>query len=138
MEKIEHIGIAVSSLEEGAKVFSALLDKTPYKQEVVEKDGVLTSFYMIGECKIELLVATTETSPIKKFIDNKGPGIHHIAFAAENVKAELARLESEGFQLIDKEPRVGADGKIVAFLHPKSTGGVLIELCQDKPEDFNG
>ncbi len=133
MEKIEHIGIAVNSVEEAEKLFTALLGKSPYKQEIVEKDGVLTSFYQIGESKIELLIATSPESPIRKYLDNKGPGIHHIAFGTSNVQAELDRLAGEGFQLIDKAPRPGADGKRVAFLHPKSTGGVLVELCEDDP-----
>jgi methylmalonyl-CoA/ethylmalonyl-CoA epimerase len=133
VEKIEHIGIAVNSVEEAEKLFTALLGKAPYKQERVEKDGVLTSFYQIGESKIELLIATTPESPIRKYLDTKGPGIHHIAFGTSDVQVELDRLAGEGFQLIDKAPRPGADGKRVAFLHPKSTGGVLVELCEDDP-----
>jgi methylmalonyl-CoA/ethylmalonyl-CoA epimerase len=131
MEKIEHIGIAVHNLEEASAVFSALLGKEPYKQEIVEKDGVLTSFYLIGDTKIELLVPTTESSPIAKFLEKKGAGIHHLAFGVNNICEEMERLESANFLLIDKVPRPGADGKIVAFLHPKSTNSVLIELCQD-------
>jgi len=131
MEKIEHIGIAVHNLEEAGQLFSALLGREPYKQEIVEKDGVLTSFYLVGETKIELLVPTRDDSPIAKYLDKKGAGIHHLAFGVQDIKSEIERLQGLNFQLIDTEPRAGADGKIVAFLHPKSTNGVLVELCQD-------
>jgi len=131
MEKIEHIGIAVHNLEEAGALFTALLGKEPYKQEIVKKDGVLTSFYLIGETKIELLVPTRDDSPIAKFLEKKGAGIHHLAFGVSDINQEIERLQNADFQMIDSVSRPGADGKVVAFLHPKSTNGVLIELCQD-------
>lgn len=130
MKKIEHIGIAVRSLEASDKIFTKILNKSPYKKEVVESEGVSTSFYMTGENKIELLEATNPDSPIAKFIEKKGEGIHHIAFDVEDIVAEMKRLEEEGFVLLNKEPKPGADNKLVCFLHPKGTNGVLIELCQ--------
>lgn len=133
MKKIEHIGIAVKNLEESKSLFTALLNKSPYKTEEVESEGVTTCFYETGESKIELLAATHEDSPIAKFIDKKGEGIHHIAFDVEDIYAEIDRLSKEGFQLIHQTPKDGADNKLIAFLHPKSTNGVLIELCQEKP-----
>lgn len=130
MNKIEHIGIAVADLEAANKLYSTLLKTTPYKQEVVESEGVITSFFKMGETKIELLAATHDDSPIAKFIQKKGEGIHHIAFDVTNIEAEIERLQSEGFELIHKFPKPGADGKRIAFLHPKSTGYVLVELCE--------
>jgi methylmalonyl-CoA/ethylmalonyl-CoA epimerase len=130
MNKIEHIGIAVADLEAANKLYSTLLKTTPYKQEVVESEGVITSFFKMGETKIELLAATHDDSPIAKFIQKKGEGIHHIAFDVTNIEAEIERLQSEGFELIHKVPKPGADGKRIAFLHPKSTGYVLVELCE--------
>ena len=131
MNKIEHIGIAVKDLDAGNKLYEQLLGVPHYKVEEVASEGVRTSFFQIGPNKIELLEATHPESPIAKFIAKKGEGIHHIAFAVADIKEELARLEGAGFKLINKEPKRGADNKWVAFVHPKGTSGVLIELCQD-------
>ncbi|MBK9046953.1 MAG: methylmalonyl-CoA epimerase [Bacteroidetes bacterium] len=131
MKKIEHIGIAVRNLEISNKLFTKIFNKEPYKMEVVESEGVSTSFFMTGENKIELLEATNPDSPIAKFIEKKGEGIHHIAFDVEDIIAEMKRLEAEGFVLLNKVPKLGADNKLVCFLHPKGTNGVLIELCQE-------
>jgi methylmalonyl-CoA/ethylmalonyl-CoA epimerase len=131
--KLEHIGIAVKSLGVSDELFAKLLGKESYKQESVEREGVVTSFYASGESKIELLEASKEDSPIAKFIDKKGEGIHHLAFGVENIHAEVERLKKEGFQFISEEPKEGADNKLVVFLHPKSTNGVLVELCQENP-----
>lgn len=131
--KLEHIGIAVKSLGVSDVLFAKLLGKKSYKQESVEREGVITSFYAAGESKIELLEASKEESPIAKFIGKKGEGIHHLAFGVENILAEVERLKKEGFQFISEEPKEGADNKLVVFLHPKSTNGVLVELCQEKP-----
>lgn len=133
MEKIEHIGIAVKSLENANDLFGKLFGEPHYKVEEVASEGVATSFFQVGPNKIELLEATNPDSPIAKFIEKKGEGIHHIAFAVDDIRAEMKRLEGEGFQLINKEPKEGADNKLVAFLHPKGTNGVLVELCQEKP-----
>ena len=130
--KIEHLGIAVKSLENSDSLFERLLGKPNYKQESVEREGVTTSFYQVGDSKIELLEATNPESPIAKFIDKKGEGIHHIAFGVENIYAEIERLKSKGFVFISEVPKDGADNKLVVFLHPKSTNGVLVELCQEK------
>ncbi len=132
MRKIEHLGIAVNNIEESAKVYEALLGSKCYKIEEVVSENVKTAFYQIGDSKIELLEATDESSPIHKFIAKKGPGIHHIAFDVEDIYAEIERLKAEGFQLINETPKSGADNKIIAFLHPKSTDGILVELCQEK------
>ena len=131
--KIEHLGIAIKSLETSDNLFAKLLGKSSYKQESVEREGVTTSFYQLGESKIEHLEATNPESPIAKFIDKKGEGIHHIAFGVEDIRAEIERLKAEGFVFISEEPKDGADNKLVVFLHPKSTNGVLVELCQEKP-----
>ena len=131
MEKIEHIGIAVKSLEDSNKLFAKLFGKPHYKVEAVESEGVSTSFFEVGPNKIELLEATKPDSPIAKFIEKKGEGIHHIAFAVEDIEQEIQRLKKEGFIVLNETPKKGADNKLVAFLHPKSTNGVLIELCQD-------
>jgi methylmalonyl-CoA/ethylmalonyl-CoA epimerase len=131
--KLEHIGIAVKSLGVSDELFAKLLGKESYKKESVEREGVVTSFYAAGESKIELLEASKEESPIAKFIDKKGEGIHHLAFGVEDIRAEVERLKKEGFQFISEEPKEGADNKLVVFLHPKSTNGVLVELCQEKP-----
>ena len=131
LKKIEHIGIAVKNIQESNKLFSALFNKKPYKQEEVKSEHVITSFFETGESKIELVQATDPESAIAKFIEKKGEGIHHIAFDVTNIKEELERLEKEGFTIITKEPKKGADNKLVAFLHPNSTNGVLIELCQE-------
>jgi methylmalonyl-CoA/ethylmalonyl-CoA epimerase len=132
MDKIEHIGIAVKNLETSNQLFGSLFNEPAYKIEEVASKGVKTSFFKAGPNKIELLEATNSDSPIAKFIEKKGEGIHHIAFAVDDIKVEMHRLEKEGFQLINKEPKEGADNKWVAFLHPKTTNGVLIELCQDR------
>ncbi|MEZ4787105.1 MAG: methylmalonyl-CoA epimerase [Flavobacterium haoranii] len=132
MNKIEHIGIAVKSLEESNLLFEKLFGAPAYKQEEVESEGVKTSFFMNGPNKIELLEATREDSPIAKFIDKKGEGIHHIAFDVDDIVSEMERLKNEGFVLLNEVPKSGADNKLVAFLHPKTTNGVLIELCQEK------
>jgi methylmalonyl-CoA/ethylmalonyl-CoA epimerase len=130
--KLEHIGIAVKSLGVSDELFAKLLGKESYKQESVEREGVVTSFYAAGESKIELLEASKEDSPISKFIEKKGEGIHHLAFGVENILEEVQRLKKEGFEFISEEPKEGADNKLVVFLHPKSTNGVLLELCQEK------
>ncbi len=132
MQKIEHIGIAVKNIEESNELFAKLLNTTHYKMEEVESEGVITSFFKVGEVKIELLQATKEESPIHKFVEKKGEGIHHIAFAVEDVNAELERLKAEGFDAIHQKAKDGADGKVIAFLHPKSTNSVLTEICSDK------
>jgi methylmalonyl-CoA/ethylmalonyl-CoA epimerase len=131
MLKIEHIGIAVKNIDASEKVFSALFNRTPYKREVVNSENVLTSFFEMGESKIELLASTTAEGTISKYIEKKGEGIHHIAFAVNDIEVEVARLISEGFVPISAAPKKGADNKLVFFFHPKSTNGVLIELCQD-------
>ena len=131
--KIEHLGIAVKSLGFSDELFQKLLGKKSYKQESVEREGVTTSFYELGESKIELLEAANSDSPIAKFLDKRGEGIHHIAFGVENIEAEIERLKKECFQFISEEPKDGADNKLVVFLHPKSTNGILVELCQEKP-----
>lgn len=130
--KIEHLGIAVKSLGFSDDLFERLLGKPNYKQETVEREGVITSFYEVGESKIELLEATKEDSPIAKFIEKRGEGIHHIAFGVENIYEEIERLKKNGFTFISEEPKEGADNKLVVFLHPKTTNGVLVELCQEK------
>ena len=132
MNKIEHIGIAVSNLEEAIKTYEQLLGTPCYKQEEVSSEGVKTAFFQVGESKIELLEATTETSPIATFIAKKGQGIHHIAFDVTDIEASMAELKDQGFQLLNEQPKSGADNKLVAFLHPKSSNGVLVELCQEK------
>ena len=131
MRKIEHIGIAVNSLKTSNLLFEKLFGNPPYKQEEVESEGVKTSFFMNGPNKIELLEATNPESPIAKFLENKGEGIHHIAFDVENITEEINRLRKEGFLVLNETPKKGADNKLVAFLHPKETNGVLIELCQE-------
>lgn len=130
LQSIEHIGIAIKSLETSNSLFTKLIGIAPYKIEEVEREGVRTSFFRTGESKIELLEATTPESAILKFIEKKGEGIHHIAFKVENIYDEIDRLKGEGFTFISEEPKKGADDKLVAFLHPKSTNGVLVELCQ--------
>ena len=131
MEKIEHIGIAVKSLESSNELFAKLFGQSHYKIEEVASEGVNTSFFQVGPNKIELLEATKPDSPIAKFIEKKGEGIHHIAFDVEDIKVEMERLRGEGFTVLNEKPKRGADYKLVCFLHPKSTNGVLIELCQD-------
>ncbi len=131
MDKIEHIGIAVKDLNSANEVFAALFGEASYKEETVEREGVRTSFFEVGPNKIELLEATRPDSPIAKYIEKKGEGIHHIAFAVKDVRAEMKRLKEAGFQLLSEDPKPGADNKLIAFVHPKSANGVLIELCQD-------
>lgn len=131
MKKIEHIGIAVKNIEASNDLFGKLFGKPHYKTESVESEGVITSFFECGPNKIELLQATNTDSPIAKFIEKKGEGIHHIAFAVDDIEAEIERLKAEGFKMIHEKPKKGADNKLIAFLHPKGTQGVLIELCQD-------
>lgn len=131
MRKIEHIGIAVKDLAASNTLFEQLLGQPPYKEEEVASEGVKTSFFMNGPNKIELLEATNPESPIAKFLEKKGEGIHHIAFDVEDIVLEIARLKKEGFIVLNEIPKKGADNKLVAFLHPKTTNGVLIELCQE-------
>lgn len=131
MKKIEHIGIAVKDIEASNSLFKALFGSSHYKIEEVESEGVKTSFFACGPNKIELLQATNQDSPIAKFIEKKGEGIHHIAFAVDDIESEIERLKDEGFQMIHNVPKKGADNKIIAFLHPKASNGVLVELCQD-------
>ena len=132
MKKIEHVGIAVKNLEESNALFSTLFGVENYKVEPVESEGVSTSFFQVGPNKMELLEATNPDSPIAKFIEKKGEGIHHIAFEVDDIHAEIKRLKNEGFRMIHNVPKDGADNKLIAFLHPKATNGVLIELCQEK------
>jgi methylmalonyl-CoA/ethylmalonyl-CoA epimerase len=131
MLKVEHIGIAVKSLATSTELFEQLLNTPCYKTEEVASEGVKTAFFQTGESKIELLEATSETSPIHKYIDKKGEGIHHIAFEVENIEAEMKRLSALGFELLNTVPKKGADNKLVCFLHPKTTNSVLVELCQE-------
>lgn len=131
MTKIEHIGIAVKNIDQSNTLFKKLFGEAHYKTEAVESEGVKTSFFKCGPNKIELLQATNPDSPIAKYIEKKGEGIHHIAFAVDDIEKEINRLKNEGFTLIHNLPKAGADNKKIAFLHPKSTNGVLIELCQD-------
>ncbi|WP_298515075.1 methylmalonyl-CoA epimerase [uncultured Kordia sp.] len=131
MNKIEHIGIAVKDIDASNQLFAKLFNKEHYKMEEVESEGVKTSFFQLGESKIELLEATREDSPIAKFIAKKGEGVHHIAFDVTDIHAEVARLKEEGFIVLNETPKKGADNKLVVFLHPKSTNGTLIELCQE-------
>ena len=132
MQKIEHIGIAVKSLADSIPVFEKLLNSQCYKTETVESEKVRTAFFKIGDSKIELLESTEDGGTISKFIEKKGEGIHHLAFDVNDIRAEMKRLSSEGFQLLNTEPKAGADNKMVCFLHPKGTNGVLTELCMEK------
>lgn len=131
MKRIEHLGIAVKDLESANKVYSKIFQQDPYKTETVESESVSTSFFKIGESKIELLESTDENSAIGRFIARKGEGIHHIAFEVEDIYAEMERMQSEGFVILNEQPKKGADNKLVCFVHPKSANGVLIELCQE-------
>lgn len=132
MRKVEHIGIAVKSLAHSVPLFEKLLNTSCYKTETVESEAVDTAFFQKGETKIELLESTTEDGVIKKFIEKKGEGLHHIAFEVQDIASEMERLKSEGFTLLNEHPKNGADNKLVCFLHPKGTNGVLIELCQER------
>ncbi len=131
MLRIEHLGIAVKDLAASIPLFEQLLNTPCYKTETVESEGVNTAFFNIGESKVELLEATKEGSPIEKFISKKGEGIHHLAFEVENIEAEMKRLAALGFELLNEAPKKGADNKLVCFLHPKTTNGMLVELCQE-------
>lgn len=132
MRKIEHIGIAVADLRKSNDLFQKLLGKKHFKTEMVEGEGVETSFFQVGETKVELLQATRPNSPIAKYLEKKSEGIHHIAFDVADIHAEVARLKGEGFEILNETPKEGADNKLVVFLHPRSTNGVLVELCQEK------
>lgn len=130
MYTVDHIGIAVKSLKDSNALFSKLLNTLPYKEEEVADQGVVTSFFMAGQAKVELLEATHADSPIHRFIERKGEGIHHIAFEVPDIRDEMKRLREAGFQLLNDEPAIGADNKWVCFVHPKSANGVLVEICQ--------
>ena len=134
LTNVEHIGIAVRDIAASNELFSKLLNVAPYKAETVESESVTTSFFQINKTKIELLEATKAESPIAKFLEKKGEGIHHIAFEVDDIMAEMERLKNEGFTLLNEAPKRGADNKLVCFLHPKATNGVLIELCQEIKE----
>lgn len=134
MNKIEHIGIAVKNLDEAEMLYEKLLGVASYKRETVESEGVITSFFKVGETKIELLAATNDQSPIAKFIEKRGEGIHHIAFDVDDIESKLMELTNKGFVAINAAPKEGADNKKIAFLHPKSTGGVLVEMCEEKQQ----
>lgn len=136
MRKIEHLGIAVKDLKSANALFKRLLGSEHYKEEQVAGEGVNTSFFQVGETKIELLEASREDSPIFKFIEKKSEGIHHIAFDVEDIHAEVLRLKAAGFDILNETPKEGADNKLVVFLHPRSTNGVLVELCQNKKDSF--
>ena len=131
MNKIEHIGIAVKNIDDSNRLFSSLFGFDPYKMETVESENVVTSFFKVGPNKIELLEGTSEDSPISRFIEKKGEGIHHIAFEVDHIHKEIDRPTQEGLTMIHQTPKKGADHKLIAFLHPKSSNGVLIELCQE-------
>ena len=131
MKQIEHIGIAVRNLQEACEVYERLLGVAPYKTEEVVSEGVLTAFFKSGPNKIELLQATTKQSAIAQFIEKKGEGMHHIAFAVDDIQAEMKRLKGEGFTLLNEAPKRGADNKWICFVHPKDANGVLVELCQE-------
>ena len=131
MKKIEHMGIAVKNIDDANSIYEKLLGTSSYKTEEVLSENVITSFFKCGESKIELLQATNENSAIAKFIDKRGEGIHHIAFEVDDIHAEMKRLRSEGFVLLNQQPKQGADNKLICFVHPKYTNGVLIELCQE-------
>jgi len=133
MRKIEHIGIAVKDIAGAGMIYEKLLNTTVYKIEAVASEGVRTAFLKAGANKIELLEPSSEDSPIHKFIEKRGEGVHHIAFDVEDIVAEMERLKKEGFVLLNDQPKEGADNKLVCFIHPRSVGGVLIELCQSKP-----
>src|SRR5260221_1902728 len=132
MEKLEHIGIAVKTLAESNQLFAKLLGKPHYKIEELASEGVRTSFFELGGVKIELLEATGPESPIAKFIDKHGEGIHHLAFEVADIKKSIRSYSEKGFSLLNEQPKVGADNKMIAFMHPKSANGVLVELCEEK------
>lgn len=132
MQKIEHIGIAVASLEQSIQKYELLLGVSCYKVEEVASEAVKTAFFMVGDTKIELLEGTTEESVITKYVSSKGEGIHHIAYGVTDIKAEMIRLKNDGFRVLNEEPKAGADNKWVCFVHPKDANGVLTELCQER------
>lgn len=132
MRKIEHIGIAVSDLKKSNELFARLLGKAHFKTETVLGEGVETSFFQVGETKVELLQASRSDSPIAKYLEKKSEGVHHIAFDVEDIHAEVKRLKEAGFEILNEIPKEGADNKLVVFLHPRSTNGVLVELCQNQ------
>lgn len=134
MQKIEHIGIAVKDIDRADALYTQLLGTPPYKREIVESEQVVTSFFRVGTSKIELVASLSEDGIITRYIEKKGEGIHHIAYAVVDIKAEMRRMENEGFRLLNTEPRKGADNKWVCFIHPKTAGGVLVELCQERTE----
>jgi methylmalonyl-CoA/ethylmalonyl-CoA epimerase len=134
MNKIEHIGIAVRDKNKAIKLFEQLLNCAPYKTEQVESEKVETVFYALGPNKIELLLSTDSDGTIAKFLDKKGEGFHHMAIAVDNIHAEIERLQKAGFEFVNSSPKAGADNKLICFLHPKSTGGILVELCQEIDE----
>ncbi|MBI1227288.1 MAG: methylmalonyl-CoA epimerase [Bacteroidetes bacterium] len=131
IKNLEHIGIAVKDLKAANELYTTLLGTPPYKAEEVASEHVVTSFFKMGEAKVELLEATSPNSAIAKFIEKRGEGIHHVAFEVDDILAEMQRLGAEGFTLLNKEPKRGADNKLVCFIHPKSANGVLVELCQE-------
>ncbi len=131
MRKVEHIGIAVQNLQAAEELYTQLLGIAPYKRETVEGEGVTTAFFQVGETKIELLEAIRPDSPIARFIEKRGEGIHHVAYEVADIEQEITRLQAEGFTPINEIPKRGADNKLVCFLHPKTTGGTLVELCQE-------
>ncbi|NBB89045.1 MAG: methylmalonyl-CoA epimerase [Bacteroidetes bacterium] len=135
VKNVEHIGIAVANVDKANVLFEALLGQASYKEEEVETEGVRTSFFIENHTKIELLGATNRESPIAKFVERKGAGIHHIAFAVDDIYAEMERLQVAGFELLNDKPKKGADNKLICFVHPKSAGGVLVELCQERKEE---
>jgi methylmalonyl-CoA/ethylmalonyl-CoA epimerase len=130
MKKIEHIGIAVKDIDASTKIFSKIFGKESYKSDFVESEGVVTSFFQIGESKIELVSPTNDNSPISKYLNKNNESMHHIAFAVEDIVKEMQRLKNEGILLLNEQPKKGADNNLICFLHPKDTNGVLIELCQ--------
>lgn len=132
MKKIEHLGIAVANLEVSERIFTDVLGAPPYKRETVDSEGVVASFFQVGESKIELLQATRSDSAIAKHIEHRGEGIHHVAFAVDDIDAEIQRLKALGYTMIHEVPKEGADGKRIAFLHPKDSNRVLVELCADR------
>ncbi|WP_459210109.1 methylmalonyl-CoA epimerase [Aquimarina rhabdastrellae] len=131
INKIEHLGIAVKDIDQANTIYEKLLGVPPYKQETVESEAVITSFFQVGENKIELLASTSPEGTIAKFIEKRGEGIHHVAFDVDDIEKELARLKNEGFTILNEKPKLGADNKRVAFIHPKGTNGVLVELCEE-------
>ncbi len=134
MEHIEHLGIAVNSLEVSIPIYEKLLNTKCYKQEAVESEHVITAFFQTANNKIELLQATSDESAITKFIEKRGEGIHHVAYSVKDIHAEMKRLRKEGFRLLNEQPKRGADNKLICFVHPKDTSGVLMELCQEISE----